>query len=221
MNELERRSLNKFRRKPSLEQPLESSVEALIEGSSVFPEPERSREWREVEDALRAILEERKEAALRALAEAEDPRDKRWVRMLPKLSVSDLVKAAGKARSTVYQNHQAFLRDAQVIKEEVEKALAERQRAFRKATKAGLKAELREIKKELEQERAMRASESLTLLIERIGPAVRERSKLMADIASLSNKVQSLEADVLRLREQNRALSVALTRKVNQHAGED
>ncbi|QCG98116.1 hypothetical protein E6C67_30975 [Azospirillum sp. TSA2s] len=227
MPETKRISLESFRRKSAPEQPPalppipDTPAMPPVEGHAAPTDPERSEEWSEVEKAVRSVLAARREVALKAIAEVEDPRDKKWVRSLPSLSLNDICKAAGRSRSAVYENHQDFVRNVQDAKDEVQEALDKRRSSFKRTTKTGLKAELKGVEAELERERAARASESLTVLIERIGPAVKERSSLVAELTRLRNQIQDLQAENQRMREQNRALSKQLTEMLNKTGGDE
>jgi AcrR family transcriptional regulator len=156
------------------------------------------------------VLDERTVSALKAIALVEDPKDKRWVRTLPKLSVADICKTAGRSRSAVYEYHKDFVTDALAAKDTVDKALADRVWSFRRQTKTGLKERLVEVEAQLEQERAQKASKSLTPLIERLGPFVADRQRASAELQQIRDENAVLREQLRQAHEQNRRLTILL-----------
>jgi hypothetical protein len=202
-------TLEAFRRHPE-PVPDQQASENLPTVISISAELQRSEEWLEVERAVRAVLDDRVESALKAIAEAEDPKDKQWIRTLPKFSVADICKSAGKSRSAIYEYHKDFVTDAFAAKDTVDKALADRVWSFRRQTKTGLKERLAIVEAQLEQERAKRASEPLTRLIERLGPFAADRQRASAELQQIRDENAHLREQLQQAREQNRKLSILL-----------
>jgi hypothetical protein len=202
-------TLAAFRRNPEPlpdQQALENSPPTTCSSTEL----QRSEEWLAVERAVRAVLEERMRSTLQAIAMVEDPKDKHWVRTLPKLSVADICKTAGKSRSAVYEYHKDFVTDALAAKDTIDKALADRVWSFQRQTKTRLKERLVKVEADLEQERAQKTSKSLTSLIERLGPFVADRQKAAAELQQLRDENAVLREQLRQAQDQNRGLTILL-----------
>lgn len=188
-------SLEQFKRKDQ-DEPASPTPAAPPTASDPVPlAAPKSAKWHAFETDVRAALTKAREESLKRIAEAEDAS-----KLKVGVSINAVLKSAGRGRTQLYGEHRALVVEIESVQKEIEIALEDKARAGKKQSKAGLKRELKAATQNFDDQIATLASTQMTDLLERLGPALRDRIILSQENETLKARITELEITVRNLR---------------------